>query len=48
MQKIELEDRIIYRSTKKGKKVRFVGTDRLYPEIVVRLDDPRKVEEVKE
>ena len=48
MEKIELEDRIIYRSTKKGKKVKFVGTDRLYTEIVVKPDDPRKVEEVKE
>lgn len=48
MQKpVKLEDRIIYRPSK-GKKVKFVGGNRLYPEIVVKLDDKRKIEEVKE
>lgn len=46
MQVIELEDRKIYRA-KKGKKVRFVGTERKYSEISVALDDPREVEEVQ-
>lgn len=45
MQKIELEDRIIYRA-KKGKKVKFVDDDRTYSEIVVKLEDEREVEEV--
>ena len=47
MQKIKLEDRIIYRSSKKGKKVKFAGSNKLYTEIVVGLDDKRKIEEVK-
>lgn len=46
MQKIELEDRIIYRAAK-GKKVKFISQSEKYCEIVVKLDDKREVEEVK-
>ena len=45
MQKIELEDRIIYRSAK-GKKVKFVNTESKYSEISVDKDDERRVVEV--
>lgn len=46
MQKIELEDRIIYRA-EKGKKVKFTSQSEKYCEIVVKLNDKREVEEVK-
>ena len=45
MQKIELEDRIIYRSAK-GKKVKFVNTESKYSEIGISKDDERKIVEV--
>ena len=46
MKTIRLDDRIIYRADD-GKKVKFKGTDRLYSEISVSLDDNREVEEVE-
>ena len=46
MEKIELNDRVIYRSLK-GYKVRFVGRNELYEEIVLPKNDTRVVEEVK-
>ena len=46
MQVLELEGKKIYRP-KKGKKVKFQNSNRLYSEIVVNLDDNRIVEEVK-
>ena len=47
MQIIELEDRKIYRA-KKGKKVRFVNSNKLYSEIVVMNEETnKKVEEVE-
>ena len=45
MQKIELEDRFIYRAAK-GKKVKFVNTESKYSEISVSKEDTREVEEV--
>lgn len=45
MEKIEFEDRVIYRA-KKGKKVKFVGDKSTYGEIVVQPNDARQVEEV--
>ena len=47
MEKIELEDRIIYRAAK-GKKVKFVNNESKYSEIVIDLDDERKIVEVDE
>lgn len=46
MQTIKLKDRIIYRASK-GKKVKFVNNENTYVEIVVDLNDTRKIEEVK-
>ena len=42
MQKIELEDRIIYRASK-GKKVKFVDDESKYSEIVVDKSDERQM-----
>ncbi len=39
-------DIIIY-TAGENKKVRFVGTDRQYPKIVISVDDKREVEEVE-
>lgn len=47
MQVIKLEDRVIYRAAK-GRKVKFRNKPELYSEIIVKLDDEREVEEVKE
>ena len=47
MEIIELEDRKIYRAAK-GKKVKFVGNESRYSEIVVDLDNKREIEEVSE
>lgn len=38
-------DIIIY-TAGENKRVRFVGTTRLYPKIVIAVDDEREVEEV--
>lgn len=46
MQVIELEGRKRY-VPKKGKKVKFQHSDKLYSEIVVSADDIRTIEEVK-
>lgn len=46
MNKLEFEDRVIYRA-KKGFKVRFVNSNELYEEIVLTKNDTRQVEEVK-
>lgn len=46
MQKIELEDRIIYRASK-GKKVKFTNQKEKYCEIAVKLTDKREVMEVE-
>ena len=47
MQKIELEDRIIYRAAK-GKKVKFVNSDEKFSEIVVRKNEKVDIVEVNE
>ena len=47
MEKIELEDRVIYRAAK-GKKVKFVNNESKYSEIVIDLEDERKIVEVDE
>ena len=47
MEKIELEDRVIYRAAK-GKKVKFVNNESKYSEIVIDRDDERKIVEVDE
>lgn len=45
MKTITLEDRVIYRA-ENGKKVKFLGDNKLYSEIVVNKDDKREVEEI--
>jgi len=47
MNKIVLDDRIIYRAAK-GKKVKFVNDESRYSEIVVDLDNKREIVEVSE
>ena len=46
MTPIVIGNRNIYRADE-GKKVKFVGDDRLYSEISVPLNDDREVEEVE-